>query len=68
MVYRAQFLFENSLDVSDILKGDGAVIEVPLSHLSVNNTIYKIADIFLGILGQATRGCLYRRSLPESIP
>ena len=48
MVYRAQFLFENSLDVSDILKGDGAAIEVPLSHLSVNNTIYKIADIFLG--------------------
>ena len=54
MVNRAQFFFENNLNISDILKGNRAIIKMSLSHLPVNNTIHKTTDIFLCILSQAT--------------
>ena len=48
----AQLLPKHRLDIGDILKGDGAIVEMPLLHLTIDDAVDEVANAFFGILGQ----------------
>lgn len=49
MVYGAQFFFEYGFYVRDVAEGNGALIEISLGNLSVDNAVYQIADILFSV-------------------
>ena len=55
-----QLLLEHLLHGSDVLEGDGALLEVALGHLRVDDFIHQVADAFFVILRQAARGGFHR--------
>ena len=47
-----QLFDEHGLGIGDVAEGDGALLEVALSHLGVDETVYQFADALLRIVGQ----------------
>ena len=47
-----QFLNEYRLSILNIAEGDGAVAEVTLGYLGVDDVLHQFADAFLRLVGQ----------------
>ena len=46
-----QFLDEDRLGVGDVAEGDGALLEISLCHLCVDEAVHQFTDGFLRIVG-----------------
>ena len=59
MVDGLQLLDEHRLGILDVAERDGALAEIALSHLCVDDTFHKVADRLFGIVLQRARGSLH---------
>ena len=58
MVDGLEFFDEHGLGILDVAEGDGAVAEVALVDLRVDEVLDEVADAFLRVVGQRARGRL----------
>ena len=59
MIGGLQFLDKDGLGVLDVAEGDGAVAEVALADLCVDDMVNQFANVLLGIFGQRAGGGLH---------
>ena len=52
MVDGLQLLDQHRLGIGDVAEGDGALLEVSLCHLSIDEAVYQFSDALLRIIGQ----------------
>ena len=55
MVDGLQLFLEDALHRRDVFEGDGALLEVVLFHLCVDNLVHQVADALFRVFGQAAR-------------